>query len=213
MTAEIANRLPHYPVPAVVIGRLAVDLRGQGTGLGEILLLDTIRRVVRAGDTIGVHAVVVDALHDRAGAFYERYGFVPFPSRPLQLHLSIRTFEQLGLQHRKILPSRPARSRQLRNCCLMEIFRQCPRPTRRRLRYGVPRSARAIWHRSSRASRCEAAPIRVSGPAAVVGAGAAKAPRVPPITPADTAERRSRRSARAFVPRRAMPASATAGPC
>ena len=97
LPAELARRLPHYPVPAAVIGRLAVDRRSQGSGLGETLLLDAIHRVVRAGDTIGVYAVVVDALHDRAGAFYERYGFVPFPSQPLRLYLPLRTFEQLGL--------------------------------------------------------------------------------------------------------------------
>ena len=97
LPAKIANRLPHYPVPAAVIGRLAVDLRSQGSGLGEALLLDAIRRVVRAGDTIGVYAVVVDALHVRASAFYERYGFAPFLSQPLRLYLSIRTFEQLRL--------------------------------------------------------------------------------------------------------------------
>lgn len=97
LPAEVARRLPHYPVPAAVIGRLAVDLRSQGIGLGELLLLDAINRVVRAGDTMGVYAVVVDALHDRAGAFYERYGFVPFPSRPLRLYLPLRTFDQLRL--------------------------------------------------------------------------------------------------------------------
>ena len=97
LPAEVAGRLPHYPVPAAVIGRLAVDLRSQGSGLGEVLLLDAIRRVVRAGDTIGVYAVVVDALHERASAFYERYGFLPFPSRPLRLYLPLRTFEQLRL--------------------------------------------------------------------------------------------------------------------
>ena len=97
LPAEAARRLPHYPVPAAVIGRLAVDLRSQGSGLGEVLLLDAIHRIVRAGDTIGVYAVVADALHERAGAFYERYGFLPFPSRPLRLYLPLRTFEQLGL--------------------------------------------------------------------------------------------------------------------
>ncbi len=97
LPAEVARRLPHYPVPAAVIGRLAVNLRSQGSGLGEVLLLDAIRRVVHAGDTIGVYAVVVDALHQRASAFYERYGFVPFPSRPLSLYLPLRTFEQLKL--------------------------------------------------------------------------------------------------------------------
>ena len=97
LPAEAAGRLPHYPVPAAVIGRLAVDLRSQGSGLGEVLLLDAIHRIVRTGDTIGVYAVVADALHERAGAFYERYGFLPFPSQPLRLYLPLRTFEQLGL--------------------------------------------------------------------------------------------------------------------
>ena len=97
LPAEFARRLPHYPIPAAVIGRLAVDLRSQGSGLGEVLLLDAIHRIVRASDTIGVYAVVVDALHERAGAFYERYGFLPFPSRPLRLYLPLRTLEQLGL--------------------------------------------------------------------------------------------------------------------
>ena len=97
LPTELAKRLPHYPVPAAVIGRLAVDRRNQGRGFGETLLLDAIHRVVRAGDTIGVYAVVVDALHDRASAFYERYGFAPFPSEPLRLFLPLRTFEQLGL--------------------------------------------------------------------------------------------------------------------
>ncbi|MCE2483420.1 MAG: GNAT family N-acetyltransferase [Alphaproteobacteria bacterium] len=97
LPAELAGRLPHYPVPAAVVGRLAVDLRSRGRGLGEVLLLDAIHRVVRAGDTIGVYAVIVDALHDRARAFCERYGFTPFPSRPLRLFLPLRTFEQLRL--------------------------------------------------------------------------------------------------------------------
>ena len=97
LPTELARRLPHYPVPAVVIGRLAVGLRSQGSGVGEILLLDAIHRVVRAGDTFGVYAVVVDALHRRASAFYERYGFVSFPSQPLRLYLPLRTFEQLKL--------------------------------------------------------------------------------------------------------------------
>ena len=94
---ELAKRLPHYPVPAAVIGRLAIDLRSQGHGLGETLLLDALRRVVRASDAIGVYAVVVDALHDRASAFYERYGFRSFPSSPRRLFLPLQTFEKLGL--------------------------------------------------------------------------------------------------------------------
>ena len=94
---ELAKRLPHYPVPAAVIGRLAVDLHRQGQGLGEFLLLDAILRVVRASDTIGVYAVIVDAKNDRTAAFYKRYGFAAFPSTPGRLFLPLQTFEKLGL--------------------------------------------------------------------------------------------------------------------
>ena len=101
LPAELAKRLPHYPVPAVVIGRLAVDQGHQGRGLGEFLLLDAIRRVVRASDVVGVYAVVVDAKNDRALAFYERYGFRSFPSTARRLFLPLRTFEMLGAVNRK----------------------------------------------------------------------------------------------------------------
>ena len=93
----LAKRLPHYPVPAAVLGRLAVDRAQQGRGLGEMLLLDAIRRVVRASTTIAVYAIIVDAKNERAQAFYERYGFRPFVSGPRRLFLPLETFEKLGL--------------------------------------------------------------------------------------------------------------------
>ena len=97
LPSDVAKGLPHYPVPAAVIGRLAVDRRSQGRGLGETLLVDAIRRVVRVSDTIAVYAIVVDAKNDRARAFYERYGFTSFPSSPLRLFLPLQTVERLGL--------------------------------------------------------------------------------------------------------------------
>jgi ribosomal protein S18 acetylase RimI-like enzyme len=93
----LAKRLPHYPVPAAVLGRLAIDRHHQGRGLGETLLLDAIRRVLRAANTIAVHAIIVDAKNKRAQAFYERYGFRPFPDAPRRLFLPLETFEKLGL--------------------------------------------------------------------------------------------------------------------
>lgn len=97
LPAGIAKRLPHYPVPAVVIGRLAVSRPFQGRGLGETLLLDAVRRVVRASASIAAYAVVVDAKNDAARAFYERYGFRPFPATPRRLFLPLATFEKLRL--------------------------------------------------------------------------------------------------------------------
>ena len=93
---RLAKRLPHYPVPAAIIGRLAIDLRSQGQGLGEFLLLDAILRVVHASNAIGVYAVIVDAKNDQAAAFYKRYGFMPFPSTSSRLFLPLRTFEKLN---------------------------------------------------------------------------------------------------------------------
>lgn len=92
-----AKRLPHYPVPAAILGRLAVDRALQGQGLGETLLLDAIRRIVRASATIAVHAIVVDAKNDRAVAFYEQYGFRAFASERRRLFLPLDTIERLGL--------------------------------------------------------------------------------------------------------------------
>ncbi|MYE22796.1 MAG: GNAT family N-acetyltransferase [Gammaproteobacteria bacterium] len=97
LPAARARRLPHYPVPAALLGRLAVASSHQGRGLGESLLLDAVRRVVRASATIAVHALVVDAKNDHTVAFYERYGFKRCPSLPRRLFLPIQTFEQLAL--------------------------------------------------------------------------------------------------------------------
>jgi len=93
----LAKRLAHYPVPAAVLGRLAIDREQQGRGLGETLLLDAIRRVVRASTTIAVYAIIVDAKNERAEAFYGRYGFRAFASEPRRLFLPLETFEKLGL--------------------------------------------------------------------------------------------------------------------
>ena len=97
LPVDLAKRLPHYPVPAAVLGRLAIDSGHQGRGLGETLLLDAARRLVRASATIAVYAMVVDAKNDRARAFYERYGFRAFASMPRRLFLPLQTIEKLGL--------------------------------------------------------------------------------------------------------------------
>ena len=93
----LAKRLPHYPVPAAVLGRLAINRPHQGRGLGEMLLLDAIRRVVLASRIIAVYAIIVDAKSEAARAFYERYGFRTFASEPRRLFLPLETFEKLGL--------------------------------------------------------------------------------------------------------------------
>ena len=92
-----AKRLPHYPVPAALLGRLAVDHRHQGRGLGELLLLDAIRRTLWASSAMAVYAIVVDAKNERAGAFYQAYGFRPLTGEGRRLFLPLDTFEKLEL--------------------------------------------------------------------------------------------------------------------
>ena len=83
-----AKRLPRYPtLPAVRIGRLAVDRGFQGRGLGGALLADAARRSVQAPPA--VYALLVDAKNDTASAFYQRFGFRPLDSQPRTLFLPL----------------------------------------------------------------------------------------------------------------------------
>jgi len=93
----LAKRLLHYPVPAAVLGRLAIDRELHGCGLGETLLLDAMCRVVLASTTIAVYAIIVDAKNERARAFNERYGFRAFANEPRRLFLPLETVEKLRL--------------------------------------------------------------------------------------------------------------------
>lgn len=89
-----AKRLPHYPVPAALLGRLAVDRMYQGQQLGRFLLFDALYRVLHAAETLAVYALVVDAKNDSARAFYERYGFLRFPDSSMRLFIPIETLRR-----------------------------------------------------------------------------------------------------------------------
>ena len=86
---DIRRRLPRYPVPAVRIGRLAVDSTMQGKGLGAALLRDALLRVVRVAEAdLGIVGVIVDAKNEAAKRFYESCGFVALPNHPLATETS-----------------------------------------------------------------------------------------------------------------------------
>ena len=78
------------PIPVSVLGRLAVDQAHGDAGLGTALLRDAVRRSVMVAQTIGIRAVLVHALNERAAAFYERRGFQASPKLPLTLVLSLK---------------------------------------------------------------------------------------------------------------------------
>lgn len=87
---EVQRKLPRYPsVPVVRVGRLAVDGRLSGKGLGGALLADAMERTARAD--IAAHALLVDAKDKGAAAFYRHHGFIALPSAANVLFLPIST--------------------------------------------------------------------------------------------------------------------------
>jgi GNAT superfamily N-acetyltransferase len=79
---EIVKKLPlsYKDLPATLLGRLAVDNRYQGQGLGELLLIDALKRSYDTSITsIGSMAVIVDPIDDDAVKFYKKYGFILLP--------------------------------------------------------------------------------------------------------------------------------------
>lgn len=78
----LARKLPRYPVPVALIGRLAVDKQFQGKGLGAILLADACHKVVLASAVLAVAGIVVDAKDQSAADFYSHFGFISLPGRP-----------------------------------------------------------------------------------------------------------------------------------
>lgn len=87
--------LARHPIPVILLARLAIDLGGQGEGLGAALLKDALIRAAGAAETIGARAVLVHARDERARAFYEHFEFEPSPSDPLHLMLLMKDIRRL----------------------------------------------------------------------------------------------------------------------
>lgn len=87
-TSSVRRNMPD-PVPVLVLGRLAVDRRTQGLHLGAALLQDAVKRAAAVAEDAGVRALLVHALHERAKAFYEHYGFQASPIHPMVLMLRL----------------------------------------------------------------------------------------------------------------------------
>ena len=86
---RVARGMPRYPMPIILLARLAVDGRYQGRRLGARLLAEALRRAVAASDAAAVRVVVVDAIDDSAVAFHRRWGFIDSPDNPRRLYRKI----------------------------------------------------------------------------------------------------------------------------
>jgi len=87
-TGRIRRNMPD-PVPVMVVGRLAVDTRYQGRGLGTALLRDAVLRTSQAADIAGIRALLVHAISEDAKRFYERCGLRPSPLDPMTLMITM----------------------------------------------------------------------------------------------------------------------------
>jgi GNAT superfamily N-acetyltransferase len=82
---RLKKGLARYPVPIMLLARLAVATHWQGKGLGSGLLKDAMRRTLQAADIAGIRAFAVHAKDEEAKRFYERYDFIASPSDPYHL--------------------------------------------------------------------------------------------------------------------------------
>lgn len=93
---DVTRKLPRYDaLPAILIGRLAVDRRYHGQGFGRQLLMDGLARSLAISQRVGALAVVVDAKDDGARSFYEQYGFSRFADHEYRLFVPMSTIAEL----------------------------------------------------------------------------------------------------------------------
>jgi predicted GNAT family N-acyltransferase len=86
-----ARALPLHPIPAVMLGRLAVDRAQKGKRYGQWLLMDALKRCALIGQQSGVYALLVDAKNEASKRFYARFGFVAIQGKPLTMYLPLKT--------------------------------------------------------------------------------------------------------------------------
>jgi GNAT superfamily N-acetyltransferase len=83
---RLVRGLPDYPVGMALLARLAVEADRQGEGIGGLLLAESLRKAVAAGEAAAARLVVVDAIDERAAHVYARHGFLVVPGHPLRLY-------------------------------------------------------------------------------------------------------------------------------
>ena len=93
---KIQKKLPnsYKAIPTTLLGRLAIDSKFQGEGIGRQLLIDALKRSYELSKTIGSFAVVVDPLDQEAENFYIKYGFIKLPDSG-KMFLPMKTISQL----------------------------------------------------------------------------------------------------------------------
>ncbi len=93
LSDDLKKGLPQYPIPAMRIGKMAVDLSCQGKRICSFLLKDAFLRSLRISSEIALHFILVDAIDEKAKSFYLKYGFIPLKENSLTLVIALKTIE------------------------------------------------------------------------------------------------------------------------
>ena len=101
---RIRRGMGQYPIPVVILTRLAVDTDYQGQGLGWGMLQDAIRRTITMADQAGIRALLTHPIDEAAEAFYRRFGFEPTPVRERQLILLKEHLALYGVKNAMLAP-------------------------------------------------------------------------------------------------------------
>ncbi len=92
---RVSQGMGRFPVPVVILARLAVARASQGQGLGAALLRDAIRRTLSIADQAGIRALLTHPIDEAAARFYQRFGFEPSPLREQQWLLLLKDARRL----------------------------------------------------------------------------------------------------------------------
>lgn len=87
---RIRQGMGRYPLPVVILARLAVSRESQGRGLGVGMLQDAIRRTLVIAEQAGIRAILTHPIEEDAARFYTRFGFIASPLRQQQLLLLLK---------------------------------------------------------------------------------------------------------------------------
>lgn len=92
---RVTKGLGRYPVPVMVLGRLAVDKTEKGQGLGKGLLKDALLRTLQASEIAGLRAILVHAKDEGAKQFYLKFGFEASPVEQFDLFLLLKDLKKI----------------------------------------------------------------------------------------------------------------------
>lgn len=88
--ANIADKMPRYPMGVMIFARFGVDKEYRGTGLAQSLLKDAFLRTIEAAEIGGLKAILLDAINERLIVYYKQYGFIECPAGERRMMIAIQ---------------------------------------------------------------------------------------------------------------------------